>query len=169
MLFGKKNKQIDLEKGKSLYYQYYGNKFGIYRDLGDVYSKCNIPEKIEAEWKVNILETLKNEISHFFGLDLLVAVDRYLNLLQPSPDWLMTFLQTRETDTFTAIIFCEELKNKMRLSNKKTAASIRHFLNGFKVKLLNEPITIHESYKNYDYLRDYDFSDKNIKVRINAI
>lgn len=169
MLFGKKSKQIDLEKGKSIYYQYYGNKFGIYRDLGDVYSKCNIPEKIETEWKADILETLENEIPHSFGLDLQVAVDRYLNLLQPSPDWLMTFLQTRKMDTFTAIIFCEDLKNTMRLSDKRTAASIRHFLNGFKAKLLNESITIHESYKHYEYLHDYDFSDENIKVRINAI
>ena len=46
---------------------------------------------------------------------------------------------------------------------------VRRFLDKFKAKLLNEPITIHETYKNDDYMQNYDFSDDNVKARISAI
>lgn len=47
--------KADLEKGKFLYYQYYGSKFGMWHDLGDEYEKFYIPQEIEAEWKADIL------------------------------------------------------------------------------------------------------------------
>lgn len=168
MLFRKKNRSIDLEKGKSLYYQYYGNKFGMHYDLGNEYEDCNIPKEIENEWKKDILGKLENEISTAQGSDLHFAVNRYINLLPADTEWLMQLLQTREMDTFTAIIFCETLKDMARMLITKSIV-VRRFLDEFKVKLLCQPITIHETYKNAVYMRDYDFSHDNIIKRINAI
>lgn len=170
MLFRKRVNSIDLEKGKTLYYQYYGNKFEMWHDLGNEYADCRVPENTEIEWKREILKKLENEIMTAKGSDMQVAVDRYMNLLPADSEYLLLLLQTKEIDTFTAIIFCEELKNRIRnTKDKGKSAYIRYFLDEFKVKLLNKPITIHESYTNDEVMRNYDFSENNIKARINAI
>ena len=161
--------EINLEKGKSLYFEYYGSKFGMYRDgLGNEYADCNVPQAIENEWKSDILSKLENEIKSAQGDELHVAVSAYMHLLPAEPEWLIQLLQTRAMDTFTAIIFCEQLKNMTRTHPLKKMR-VRRFLDKFKTKLLNEPITIHETYKNDDYMQNYDFSDDNIKARISAI
>lgn len=168
MLFKKRN--VDFEKGKRLYYEYYGNKFGLYWDLGNEYSNCNIPKKVENEWNADIMDHLEDEISKAQGSSLQLAVDRYIKLLKVKYEWLMAFLETKEMDTFTAIILCESLKNMARLvKNRSTKKRIRHFLDEYKVKLLHEPIVVHESYKSAEYMCNYDFSDENIKARINEI
>lgn len=164
----KKKRVIDLDKGKRLYYEYYGNKFGMYYDLKNEYVDCNVPEEVENEWKTDILIKLETEILIAEGSDLQVAVSRYMYLLPAEPEWLILLLQTRNIDTFTAIIFCEQLKDiARRQSNKRNY--ILNFLAVFKVKLLNEPITIHETYTNAVYMQNYDFSNDNITARINAI
>lgn len=161
--------KADLEKGKFLFYQYYGNKFGMWHDLGDEYEKCYIPQEIEAEWKADILSKLEKEILTAQGLDLEIAVSRYINLIPESSNYLIRLLQSKETDTFTSIIFCEMLKNKaLKTKDKAKAAHIRLFLDDMKIKLLNKPITVHKSYNN-DHTRNYDFSDANIIARIKAI
>jgi len=164
----KKNQVINLEKGKSLYFEYYGYKFAMYHDLGDEYADCNVPKKIEEKWKAEILKTLGNEITVAQGSDLHDAVSRYMHLLPASDKWLMRFLTTREIDTFTAIIFCEQLKNMTRTFIVKKIR-VRRFLDKFKAKLLNEPVLIHESYKNASFMQGYDFSENAIKKRIKAI
>lgn len=168
MIFHKKKRSVDLDKGKRLYYQYYGSKFGMWHDLGDEYEKCYVPQEIEAEWKTDILSKLETEIEAAEGSDLQVAVSRYMYLLPADPEWLILLLQTRDMDTFTAIIFCEQLKNMTNIPNIKNMY-VRNFLDRFKVKLLSQPVTVHETYVNAEYMRNYDFSDDNIKARINAI
>lgn len=167
MLFRKKQCPIDLEKGKSLYYEYNGNRFGMWHELGDEYENCNVPEKIENEWKKDIINKLEKRISTAQGFDLEYAVSSYLRLSKAGYKWLIRLLQTRKMDTFTAIIFCEKLKDMARASLIKRIV-IRRFLKNFKAKLLSQPITIHETYKNA-YMNNYDFSDGNIIKRINAI
>ena len=168
MPFRKKNCSINLEKGKSLYYHYYGSIFGMCYDLGTEYADCNIPKEIEIEWKKDILDKLEKEISTAQGDNLHLAVSRYIDLLPADTEWLMQLLQTREMDTFTAIIFCEQLKNMSKIDIIKSIV-VRRFLDDFKVKLFSQPITIHQTYKNAVYMRDYDFSHDNIIKRINEI
>lgn len=162
--------EINLEKGKMLYYQYYGSKFGMWHDLDDEYEKCYVPQEIEAEWKADIISKLEKEILTAQGSDLEVAVSRYINLIPKSSNYLIRLLQSKEMDTFTSIIFCEMLKNDMlKTKNKIKAAHIRSFLDEMKIKLLKTSITIHESYIKDPYMCLYDFSDTNIIARIKAI
>lgn len=163
-------RKIDLEKGKLLYYQYFGSKFDIWHELGNEYENCHVPQEIEDTWKNDILSKLENEILTAQGENLMVAVGRYMDLSSADSEYLIRILQSKEIDTFTCIIFCEKLKNILRhTKDKEKVASIRRSLDEMKVKLLSEPITIHESYKNAEYMSDYDFSDTNIRARIEAI
>lgn len=169
MIFGRRKRTVNLEKGKALYYEYYGNKFGIWHELRTQYDDCNVPKEIELEWKKDILNKLEKEIDTAQGAYLAVAVGRYIYLTYDA-EWLMRLLQARVIDTFTAIILCEELKDMMLHTNdKQRSARIRLFLDEYKTELLNNPIIIHETYKTDKYLRDYDFSDNNIRSRIIAI
>ncbi len=170
MKCNKQKQTVDLKKGKALYYEYYGNKYGMSLNLGDEYLNCNVPEKIEREWKADVIKILEREISSFCGSDLLSAVDRYMQLKQAEPEWLMSFLNTRKTDTFTALILCELLKDKIRLiKNIIRKWRIRRFLDGFKIKLLSKPVTVDESYLNVAYVRGNEPTAENIKARIKAV
>lgn len=43
--------KADLEKGKFLYYQYYGSKFGMWHDLGDEYENFIFRKKSKPNGK----------------------------------------------------------------------------------------------------------------------
>lgn len=61
-------KQGRFGKGKALYYEYYGNTFGIWHELGNEYIDCNVPKDIKAEWEKDILSTLEKEIDSAHGI-----------------------------------------------------------------------------------------------------
>lgn len=142
----------------------------MWHDLGDEYEKCYVPQETENIWKADILSQLENEILTAQGFDLEIAVSRYMDLLPERYDYLISLLQSKEIDTFTAIIFCETLKDiSLKTKDRANSVRIRRFLDEMKVKLLNEPITVHESYTNSPYMSNYDFSDAHIIARIKAI
>ena len=49
-LFKKKNKSIDLEQGKWIFFKCKGSSFAIDRDYAEEYWNCNIPKELENIW-----------------------------------------------------------------------------------------------------------------------
>ena len=50
----KKDKRIDLEKGKRIFFKCKGSFFAIDRDWGSEYYNCNIPKVLEEKWHKEI-------------------------------------------------------------------------------------------------------------------
>lgn len=167
-MWGRK-KSADIEKGKWLFYQYYGSRFGMWHDLGDEYERCNIPKALEKEWRYDILNGLETEMGSARGETLFTAVGRYTDLLDVGSSWMMLFLQTRETDTFTAVLLCEQLKNMLDEKQNKEAAYIRRFLDRFKRRLLASPVVIDDSYRACGYVDEKILREDAVRERISAL
>lgn len=165
----RKKKTPDLEKGRELFYQYYGNKFGMRHDLDDAYDRCRVPAGMEKKWRADIINKLEAEMRSACGAALEIAVSRYMHIKGAGPAWLMHFLQSRETDTFTAVILCEQLKNSLGGKKNRTASRIRRFLDSFRQKLLDSPVTIDRSYYALPYIEKNLLCKSAIKDRIKAI
>ena len=162
-------KKIDIEKGKRLFYQYYGSRFGMWHDLGDEYERCNIPKAFEREWRDVFLNKLETEMQSARGEELFTAVGRYTDLLDVGPAWMILFLQTRETDTFTAVLLCEQLKDMLDEKKNRTTAYVRRFLERFKRRLLALPVVIDESYRTCGYVDEKFLREDAVRERISAL
>ena len=160
----KNDNQQNIEKGKELFYSYYGSRFGLYHDLGDEYEKCNVPKMIERKWRKDIIKILKNDIKNSVGMELHTAVIRYINLTSPGAFWLMDLLEERELDTYTALLFCRMIKDEYKVFKFETRSTNR-FLEKYKNKLLSKPITVHESYLN-SLNTKVDLSEEALKKAI---
>lgn len=163
-------KKANLEKGKDLFFQYNGSIMSLDREgLGTEYRNCNIPKEIESQWKTEIRIGLQEEIKDYNGEKKVTAI---LKLMQISdfPDrlnFLITILNDIELDSFSRIIICESLVNeKKNIDNPVIKKIIDENVDSNKLKLLNDTITIDESYKNASYMKKYDFSIENLKKRI---
>ena len=158
----------DLEKGRELFYQYYGNKFGMRHDLDDAYDRCRVPAGMEKKWRADIINKLEAEMRSACGAALEIAVSRYMYIKGAGPAWLMHFLQSRETDTFTAVILCEQLKNSLG-GKKNRTASTAFSIPSDKSCLIPPPVTIDRSYYALPYIEKNLLCENAIKDRIKAI
>ncbi|MBO5327692.1 MAG: hypothetical protein J6B04_00800 [Clostridia bacterium] len=168
--------QIDIIKGKAIFYKYKGSKFDISRDLGDEYKKCYIPQEIEDEWKKDIINNLKAEIKHKSGNLRIVAISAFIqiNSADEAIKMLLEVLKCDNLDTFSAIIICESLKkfidiNRRFLINEEQIYNIKLVLENEKKKMLSSKIYIDNSFMILPYMNDYDFSEQNIVNRIQNI
>lgn len=179
-------KKIDLEKGKKLFFECKGNSFNIARDWGDEYYNCNIPKKVEKEWRKEIEAEWPKEIDELIAKIKKESVkDKLDNLFsdlthhggltyESKSNHILSYLgsNANRLDTFTIIRLCEDLKLIKRYSqyekvqNKELCSKIDETVKFYADKLLSEPITVDDSYKNSRHMQDYDFSDENIRKRI---
>lgn len=53
-------KKIDIEKGRSIFFKYKGDLWGIHRDYGPEYTQCNIPKEVECNWRKEISQSKKH-------------------------------------------------------------------------------------------------------------
>ena len=112
--------KIDLDKGREIFYKYKGDKFGISRDLGEEYKKCNIPKEIEQEWKKDIIRKLNNEIKNETGNLRMGAIWAYVQIISTGEalNFLVGVLDSNDFDTFSTILICEHLKRFLDDSRK---------------------------------------------------
>ena len=146
----------DIEKGKELFYKYYGSKFGIAHDLGMVYEKYHIPKYLEDEWLKDIKQSLiaKIESNDCVMEELIVYISRYeqISSSQELEDFIAIIENclNRELDTFTKLLICENLKNvSRRIKNSSVLAQINEIIAKQKTELLSKEITIDKSHVEF--------------------
>ena len=168
----KKKKRVDLEKGKELFYKYNGSTFGLEHDLGDEYSNCNVPKEIEELWLVDIKKILYNQVETTTGYERVGHIYNLLHISRPEDNvkLLVDIIQNSQMDTFSLIRLCEELKRQQKhITSQDIKNSIKQLLKQQVNKMMSQPIVIDQNYKTDFHMRDYDFSDENIKRRISQL
>lgn len=165
----KSRKKIDLEKGKKLFFECHGSSMCLDRDYDAEYRKCNIPKGVEEQWRAEIKNDLKNGIKYIWGAEKVSVISKLLQIsdLSERLNILYDVLECEDLDTFSRIILCEFLKNERKNSHDNQI--IEHLIATNKEKLLKDMIFIHESYRDATYMKGYDFSEENIKKRIDNL
>ena len=176
-------KKLSFDEAKKLFFEYNGSKMDIEHDLGDVYNDCKIPWDVELQWLQEIKQNLYNQIHCEKGNALYTAIDRYCNLLKPvdANTFLTAFLFDNTMDSYTRLLLCELMKRNLKSINerslfKKNDDKKRLFIDAIcdnKNLLLNSQITVDPSYKaeykKFSPMIRYDFSESDIKKRIQSL
>lgn len=182
-LFKRKNNTVDLEKGRRLFFQYDGSRMNLCIDLNnpDEYANCNVPKELEKQWLLEIISNLKSKIEESTGNEKFGYLVRlvHINEICDNVSLICSILKYNKLDTFSAILLCELLQTEKKhiqdsaMYDKKKYEKNFQFVNeidttvkSYAQKLLSESIIIDESFKKSTHMINYDFSDKNIKDRI---
>lgn len=160
---------MNLDKGKRIFYKYYGNHFYIDRETGNEYKKCKIPAEIEKEWLLEIKKQLEDIIYNSDNrTSTYYLMTFYLELL--SVDEALCFarelLNKKNYDTFSVLIILEYFKGISRNVNNKTFTEINSFIDSNKRLLLAKEIVVDNLYKQAKTMRGYDFSCNALIDRI---
>lgn len=170
MLFGPKSKNLEkIQRGRILFFRFYGNMHhmmqeGVYSE----YKKLKIPKEIENIWIQELFEHTKQQLHQETRMDKKVVLLRSLANYGVGTEIVVSIiidLLNSEIDTFSKILLCEELKRCFR--NEKQPPEVSELLEIQKENMLSNDITIDEKYLSN--MSGYDFSDSNIKKRINAL
>ena len=152
----KQSQDVNIEKGKELFYKYYGSKFGIAHDLGSEYERCNIPKNLEEEWLKDIKNTLiaKIQSKDCVGHELCVFINRYEQICSSKEleDFIgiIEYCLNRELDTFTKLLICENLKNvSRRITDDQVLVRINEIIAKQKTELLSKEITVDGSHVEF--------------------
>lgn len=180
----KKNIIVDLKKGKDIFFKYYGDRFHIGREEGQKYDDCNVPKEIELIWLSEVKKTLERNLNNSIDSKKMILLDKLTRISSISENLAVIYkiLNANKLDTFTQILLCEYLvREKKKIQdfasydkikyeqNRHLIIEINNILRLYNQKLLSSSITIDESYKITPHMKDYDFSEENIKKRINNL
>jgi hypothetical protein len=174
-MFFKKEKIINIEKGKSIFFQYNGSYFGMDHDgVGHDYRKCNIPKDIEYKWLDEIKNELVKMIMNEKDNQKLTTYFYIFSNLNISDDikvkTIFNYLNNHNLDTFSSILICENLKDILKnCTSNEIKKEIKDFIIVFHNKLNSKRITVDNSHINNPYMKQYDFSDNNIRKRLNNL
>ena len=170
MILDSKSKNSDkILLGRNLFFRFYGNiHYMLQEGVYEEYKKLKISKGIENMWRQELFEDTKKQLyneTHVYKKIVLVG-----NLLNYgiNTDFVASIivdLLDSEIDTFSKILLCEELKRCF--SNDKKTSKLSAILEPQKKNMLSKNITIDEKY--FSIMLGYDFSDSNIKKRINAL
>lgn len=192
-----RSSKANLEKGRLWFFENNGSANG-YREMGNEYMqnssfngfksewikrtnkmfseycKYNIPRDIEAQWDREIgNETLRNIGKEKNMYELFLLFIKFDMLEIPREDRvypIIEYLKEPGLDSFTMTLLCEILSREKKYSvNGALNGDISHTISFYAQKLLLQPITIDESYKKASHMQDYDFSDANIRKRIEQL
>ena len=165
----KSNTSKKILLGKKLFFQFYGNIYYMLQEgVYDEYKKLKIPKGIETMWREELFEDTKKQIRNETNTyKKVVLVGNLLNY-GIKTDFVISIiveLLDCDIDTFSRILLCEELKRCFY--NNETSSKLSKILEIQKKNMLSKNITIDEKY--FSNMLGYDFSDFNIKKRINAL
>lgn len=163
---------MDLEKGREIFFKYNGSRFYIDRECPNEYKKCGIPLEIEKQWLEEIKHDLLVKVKELKGAYRMQAINDYIQIsdFASSICLLSEILLESGVDTFSSIILLETLKQYLRRNiSDNLKRDIEKTIIDSKKKLLEKEISVDDSYKNLNYMIDYDFSKDSIMNRINKL
>lgn len=164
----------NLEEAKKIYYLCLGSDMAIDREYKE-YRKYNVPETIEKEWKNDIKNILLRRIVTEKGCARMQAVGAYIQLVdaKQAVTFLLNFVRQKTLDVFSEILVLESLKHYLSCETHKLSLAlieqIQQVIKEEKQRLQKSDMVIDASYKELNYMKDYDFSNSNILKRINAL
>ena len=160
-------KEQRIEFGKKIFYENYGNYFSIAMNYGDrKYKKFRIPKELEKDWQDDIKREYFKRIYATKGAEQHKNVLIYIDLL--TAEQAVEFLEdllNQPLDSFTRLLYCENIKNHLRFVKSSLAASHARFVIAKnKEQLLSQTITVDPQYK-YE-MQPYNYNWNELPQRI---
>ena len=170
MIFNSKaNASEKILLGRKLFFRFGGNTHYMWQEgVYNEYKKLKIPKEIEKMWRQELFEDTKKQLHNETSIYKKVILVGTLLNYGINTDVVVSIivdLLNSEIDTFSKILLCEELKRCFY--NEKNTSGLIEILEMQKQNMLSKDITIDEKY--FLNMSGYDFSDFNIRKRINAL
>lgn len=171
MFFNRKITDENLEKGEMLFFKHNGN-FCQMIEMGDysAYKKLKIPKQKEAEWYEVIANDLIDKInSEKTMTNLFCLVKQLVSIGKFEERVIQTIVNLidGDYDTYTKLLFLEELKNlQRRTKDVRIVNFLKSTILKYKNMLLINNISVSDDWLHLGHLKDYDFSAESIKNRI---
>jgi len=155
----KKDERIEF--GKRIFYENCGSHFSIAMNYGDKkYKRLRIPKDLEKDWQGDIKREYFKRIHATKGAEQHKNVLIYTDLL--TAEQAVEFLEellNQPLDSFTRLLYCENIKNHLRFVKSPLAADHARFVIAKnKEQLLADEITIDPQYKNEMQPYNYDWT-----------
>ena len=166
--------QESLKECRDLFFKFVGSIFGMMQEgVYPKYKKLHIPKDEEERWRNTLfddtIETFKAETNICEKVFLISRLIDFGIREDAVFSVLIDFLN-QNIDTFTIIILFENLKRFLKYTKKDVIyAQANTIIRNKKNEMLRSAITVDEEYKKNSYMLSYDFSDENLKVRINNL
>lgn len=160
---------MDISEAKNIFFSCYGSKFCIDREYGDEYRKYNVPDYMEKEWLNDIQKELYCKINSSFGCEQSHNVSLLCLTLEAekSAKLLMDLLNDMREDSFTRLLYCEQLVKLIRdIKTVSLKESVVQEVWTQMNYILSNLQDIDEKYKQSKYLQDSDFSNENLLERV---
>ena len=173
MVFGKRIKNnVELERAKELFFRHGGNLKSMAEDDSayDEYKKLKISREMQKMWLEELFDTLLSEMLNKPSVyDRIASIGVLSNFGIKTECLFSTIVDmfNESMDTFTRLLLCEYLKKLMPEIKKNLPAS--DVVEQQKAKMLTEPISIDARYLELAHMKSYNFSDLNIKKRIELL
>lgn len=145
---------MDFSEAKKIFYACYGSHFFIDREYGKVYYKYKVPKDLEKIWLMDIQQELYTAINNSFGHDQFEHVCNICLTLNSnnSAKLLLSLLQNGKEDSFTRLLYCEDLARIMRdIDDNLLKNNILQEIMLQKLFILSNPKNIDEKYKLDNY------------------
>ena len=179
----KSNKNLNINQAKDMFFECQGSMMHLDREFPQ-YRGFKISPETEKIWKEEIISKILLEIKHQTGIERTNSLNKLSNIYESDAmiQFLYDHLEMSNLDGYSKIICLEILKkmmqslnimnkyNKLNQPDAKTyVQAIKDKINLYKNNLSHQEITIDESYKDSYLLKYYDFSQENLKKRIEQI
>ena len=171
MFFKRKISDENLKKGESLFFKHNGD-FAQMIEMGDysTYKKLNISKEKEDEWYELIVNDVidkiykeKKVVNVISLVNQLVFIGKFENKIIQT----LINLLNEDYDTYTKLLFLEELNLiKKRLKSNRNTDNLEFIITKHKNMLLINKVFVSDDWLQLEHLKDYDFSEENIKNRI---
>ena len=173
MRFEEKNESgIILKHAKDLFFRYGGNLRAMSEneEAYKEYRKLKISAETQKKWLEELFDHTLDEMHGKTGAYEKMVFIETLSSLGVKTEQLFSLivnLLNEKMDTFTRLLLCECLK-KLRCESI-SFPSKTNVLEMQKTKMLKESISIDERYFHLSYMSTYDFSNSNIKKRVELL
>ncbi len=171
MFFKRKISDENLKKGELLFFKHNGD-FAQMIEMGDysTYKKLNISKEKEDEWYELIVNDLIDKIyKEKTAIDVVCLVNQLVFIGKSENKVIQTLINllNEDYDTYTKLLFLENLNLiKTRLKSNHNTNNLESIITKYKNMLLMNNFFVTDDWLQLEHLKNYDFSEENIKNRI---
>ena len=153
---------MNIELGKRIFFECYGNSFTICREYGKEYKKCKIPQEYEIKWCEEIRKQLYKSIRKTNGDTRFSLFLRLCDIVSWEESIKLTCeLLNSHLDCFERLLYTEHLK---QLNIKEDKYELKEIITKNKTILNDNICLVKEDSKGYCVL-----TEDSIKERINKL
>jgi len=158
----------NLSEAEKMFFECYGSEFFIDREYGDRYRRFCVPKELEEQWREEIRIDLKNKIYQSSGCEQHNYVTYFCRIVSDEEAVALLTEVLDKNDSFTRLLYLESLTdylNKGGELEQQIREAAEKQIEYIKLHLSN----VDEAYGELPYMRDYDFSERNLLTRLESL